>query len=114
MKWHPTDASQCLIDISMPVAKLSVDTPAMRRAVGYDSELTDSASCRKRRATVSSGSGPGRRTFRATVRLMAARGGRYVRDRYSWPAIVRAYDEFLTEQVDGLPRPPQPAEWRRG
>ena len=40
--WHPTDASQCQIDITVPVKKLSVDPSAMRTAVGYDSELSDS------------------------------------------------------------------------
>lgn len=28
-------------------------------------------------------------------RALASRGGRYVRDRYSWPSIVRRYEEFL-------------------
>lgn len=40
--WHPTDASQCAIDISLPVSKLNVDPPSMRRAVGYEGELSDS------------------------------------------------------------------------
>ena len=40
--WHPTDASQCQIDITVPVKKLSVDPSAMRAAVGYDSTLSDS------------------------------------------------------------------------
>ncbi|MFT5682712.1 MAG: polyisoprenoid-binding protein YceI, partial [Myxococcota bacterium] len=40
--WHPTDASQCQIDITVPVSKLAVDSPAMRSAVGYEGELSDS------------------------------------------------------------------------
>ena len=40
--WHPTDASQCQIDIRVPVSKLVVDAPSMRTAVGYDGELSES------------------------------------------------------------------------
>ena len=40
--WHPTDASQCQLDISVPVSKLVVDSPSMRSAVGYEGELSES------------------------------------------------------------------------
>jgi polyisoprenoid-binding protein YceI len=42
VRWHPSDASECLIEVSLPVSKLAVDTASMRSAVGYDSELSDS------------------------------------------------------------------------
>ncbi len=38
--WHPTEPSQCAVKISVPVAKLEVDPPAMRKKVGYDTELS--------------------------------------------------------------------------
>ena len=42
VRWHPTDPSQCAIEITLPVAKLDADPAKMRAAVGYDSELSDS------------------------------------------------------------------------
>ncbi|MCB9761800.1 MAG: YceI family protein [Alphaproteobacteria bacterium] len=39
--WSPDDLSACAVDIRVPVAKLVVDSPSLRRAVGLEGELSD-------------------------------------------------------------------------
>lgn len=39
--WDPANPGACRLDVSVPVDKLIVDAPKMRKAVGYDTELSD-------------------------------------------------------------------------
>lgn len=41
MTWDPASPATCQVDITLPVAKLAIDPAALRKAVGYTSELDD-------------------------------------------------------------------------